>query len=565
MSHHAAEAPLNATGRGRENGGQRATTPWALLLVVLVAVVSRSWNAGVPSLWFDEAFSWRMTRFPAGEIIARTIRDNNPPLYYLLLKAWIAVCGDSAWALRCVSIAAGVLTVIGAYAFLQRAIMAWDSDGRSSTSAARRIGVFGALLVAVSAFQVHWSQEVRMYSLGTALAVWSAWALVGALTSPQRAMRYWMCYSLLTIAFLYVHSLALLSVAAQVVFLLIVLARRCGWQPGRWATDAVARQAGMAWLLIIWAYLPWAPVFLKQHAQVQAGFWVSPLNAESAAISVQQMFADPLAGTPGATPSPPDAVTLTICLVVNVLFMVLVCSRSPAAWLVACLGWGPLLLSLVLSMYGTRIFYVRYLIFAHVFLLTGAAVVIGSLPDKLQRRALSALTVANLLWLSGPPGLPSVGPPAIGERLTARHVDARRGDEPVIVCDVMRFLTMLYPSERRIGWRAYADGGHVVHFAGAAVLRPGEVIDAAQVAGTSSACVWTVNLEGPLRLQVPVPATWTVLEEKRFVTAHAAAGSEFVVRRYRTRPADDDEREPATSLVERSLGRAGESRRSPRE
>src|SRR4051812_35613993 len=55
-------------------------------------------------LWFDEAFSWRLTRFSWLEMIDRAKQDVHPPLYYILLKAWIAVFGDSVFAMRLLSV-----------------------------------------------------------------------------------------------------------------------------------------------------------------------------------------------------------------------------------------------------------------------------------------------------------------------------------------------------------------------------------------------------------------------------------------------------------------------------
>jgi hypothetical protein len=532
---------------------------------VFLALALRSYNAGVPSLWFDEAFSWRMSRFSAADVVARTALDNHSPFYFLLLKAWVAVCGDSQWALRWPSIMCGVLTVIGTFACLRRAIMAWDGPGWPPASAATRVAVLGALLVALSAFQVHWSQEVRMYSLGTALVVWSTWALVAALTSQPRAGRYWLLYAALTAAFLYTHYIAVLSVASQLLFLLLVLASRCGFRPGRWAADAAARGAGVAWLIIIWACLPWAPTFFRQHAQVHADFWIRPVDLAVVQATIHQMFGDSRAGMVGEAPAGPEWIAAATCLALNTMLLLLVWNRSPAAWLASCLGAGPIVMSLIISECGTPVFYVRYLIFAHVFLLAGVALVIGGIPRNLERRVLCVLVVVSLLWLPGVPRLWQPGPSGIGERLTARHVDVRRGDEPVIVCDAMRFLTLLYQSERRDGWRTYADGGYVAHYAGAAALLPGEVIDARQVASVSAAHAWTVDVDtgGYLRQRVPVPDSWKVVEEARFPTEHGAAGCTFVVRRYRTRSATDAHA-PTTSDDEASSGRTTESARPPR-
>src|SRR5262249_3660530 len=71
-----------------------------LVLVVLAAMVLRGYGLGARSLWFDEAFSWRLAEFPVGELIARVRQDNHTPLYFLLQKSWSVLFGTSEVALR---------------------------------------------------------------------------------------------------------------------------------------------------------------------------------------------------------------------------------------------------------------------------------------------------------------------------------------------------------------------------------------------------------------------------------------------------------------------------------
>ncbi|HEY5491434.1 MAG TPA: hypothetical protein VIK25_09610, partial [Gemmatimonadaceae bacterium] len=51
-------------------------------------------------LWFDELFSLDVASLPFGESMRRIIADHtNPPLFYVLLKGWVALGGDGdLWA-----------------------------------------------------------------------------------------------------------------------------------------------------------------------------------------------------------------------------------------------------------------------------------------------------------------------------------------------------------------------------------------------------------------------------------------------------------------------------------
>jgi uncharacterized membrane protein len=102
-------------------GRRRLFVPLMLAAVLLAGLMLRLQTASTRSIWFDEAWSWRMSRFPVAELIERTAADVHPPLYYLLLKAWTALFGDSPLAMRSMSALFGVLTILAAYDLVMQA------------------------------------------------------------------------------------------------------------------------------------------------------------------------------------------------------------------------------------------------------------------------------------------------------------------------------------------------------------------------------------------------------------------------------------------------------------
>jgi mannosyltransferase len=48
------------------------------------------------ALWLDEAQSVAIARLPLPDLLEALRQDGAPPLYYLLLHAWMAVLGDRA-------------------------------------------------------------------------------------------------------------------------------------------------------------------------------------------------------------------------------------------------------------------------------------------------------------------------------------------------------------------------------------------------------------------------------------------------------------------------------------
>ena len=121
--------------------------------VMLLATFARLWGLGTQSLWMDEAFSYLFGTLPLGMAWETMIVDAvHPPLYYLLLRPWLALVGESELVLRFPSAVVGVLTV----AILYRAERCWLD---------RRTAGWAPLLLALNPFHIWYSQEARMYAL----------------------------------------------------------------------------------------------------------------------------------------------------------------------------------------------------------------------------------------------------------------------------------------------------------------------------------------------------------------------------------------------------------------
>ena len=71
------------------------TDHWELPAICAIAVALRLPYLEGRSLWFDEASSWRTASFPPAEMMDSLRMNVHLPLYYLLLKGWMGVFGDS--------------------------------------------------------------------------------------------------------------------------------------------------------------------------------------------------------------------------------------------------------------------------------------------------------------------------------------------------------------------------------------------------------------------------------------------------------------------------------------
>ena len=177
------------------------------------------------SLWFDEAdIVVRAQRSWSDVISTFTIQGENGPLYNVLLAAWIRLAGISEIAVRFPSAIAGILAVPAIYLLARRL-------------AGPQTGLIAAGLLAISPYHIWYSQEAKMYSIVTLLALVSTILLVEALDSGDR--RLWAGYVIVTTLMFYTHVASVLIFAAQALFVLLTF-RNWRWQQRALAIVAAA-------------------------------------------------------------------------------------------------------------------------------------------------------------------------------------------------------------------------------------------------------------------------------------------------------------------------------------
>jgi 4-amino-4-deoxy-L-arabinose transferase-like glycosyltransferase len=124
---------------------------------MLIALVLRVKGIGATDIWLDEANSWRVARLPWAAMMDNLRSSPLGPLYFVLLKLWMAIFGDSEASLRAPSLIASVLVIPVAYSIGVRAF-------------SRRAALLGAVLLTLSPLQLYFAQEARMYMLLTFFA-----------------------------------------------------------------------------------------------------------------------------------------------------------------------------------------------------------------------------------------------------------------------------------------------------------------------------------------------------------------------------------------------------------
>jgi len=131
----------------------------------------------------------------------------HPPLYYVLARLWVYLFGDSAVAIRSLSVVLSLLALVCLY---------WLCQELFTSACAAWMAV---ALVAISPFHILYAQEARQYSLWMLTVVLSSAALLRALR--RRTWRAWGIYATTVAMGLYAHTLFLLVSFAHGVYVLL--------------------------------------------------------------------------------------------------------------------------------------------------------------------------------------------------------------------------------------------------------------------------------------------------------------------------------------------------------
>jgi len=523
----------------------RRTIVWLLAIIIIIGVGVRSFNLTARSLWFDEAFSWRLIQFDMPEMITRAIQDVHPPLYYIFLKGWKIIFASSLLSLRAFSVTLAALTIAAGYLFSSYAF-------RSRTA-----GIITALLLALSGWQIQYAWEARMYTLGTALILISSLLLLKAVrfskqkkASPIIAIGLWAAYAFAASASIYTHYFLFLSLAAQALFIFGHIIFTTKGRPGEILQLRTTWYAVMAGILILLLYSPWIPVFIQQNSQVQESYWIPPIGGWSIPDTFYRMFA-PTANIPGHTGIGMILLALVpITATLGGIFLLLIgkgislpkhspqiqtVSRNTrdANWLVAVSSLLPFILAITLSFLGASLYQDRFFIFAHTFIIIALAVLLSRIRFKTLRLISIVIVVLGFIatytsyWVEL--GLSKKGG---AHAATTALYEQRLPDEPIIATSPFIFFSVLHYAQEEFNNnepQLFSESGELAHFAGGPILKQEDIIGL-QVFDTTSKTLWVVDTTGFGSVPLNLPPQWRSQYQESFPEVFPYQGDVIVTK-----------------------------------
>lgn len=205
----------------------------ALIAIVVLAAALRFSTLDARSFWVDEAVVVRLIDLGLWDMLDRLLsgEEGTPPLYYALAWAWSTVFGTGEVGLRSLSALLGTATVPVAYLV-------------GKELASHRVGLFTALLFAVSPILVWHSQDARAHTLAVFLSALSFLVFLRALREPRGStLAWWAAVSALG---LLSHYFVAFLAAAEGVWLLSAFRSR----RAVWAAVGAVGVAGLTALLV---------------------------------------------------------------------------------------------------------------------------------------------------------------------------------------------------------------------------------------------------------------------------------------------------------------------------
>ncbi|GFI02448.1 hypothetical protein IMSAGC005_01277 [Lachnospiraceae bacterium] len=220
-------------------------------------------------IWYDELFTMGLAEQSCGELISITARDVHPPLYYLIVKFFLAVSGVVTGSIQPVVIG----KLVSVLPFFLCLIYALTKVRKQFGMLCA--GIFSFLLLTMPQL-ADYTVEIRMYSYAL-FFILAAMLHAYELAHGEKKKKWidWTALTLYSLAACYTHYFACVAACMVYLYLLVSLCRAHRM-----------KQEGKAFfasgLLCGGAYVPWLLLAVTgQVGQVKESYWIQPLGWRS--------------------------------------------------------------------------------------------------------------------------------------------------------------------------------------------------------------------------------------------------------------------------------------------
>jgi mannosyltransferase len=181
---------------------------WFLASLVVVNIALKFFQVSDASIWLDEAHTANQALKSISEIISDSAKDQNPPLYFMVMHFWIKVFGISESGIRSFSILMSVITI---------PVLFYFAKENFNTKAA----VIASVLFTFSEQQIYFSLEARTYAFTGLLCIISFLLFFRLIKKPSVPVS--LLLGFVNSLLIYSHFISCFIIVVEIVCLFILL------------------------------------------------------------------------------------------------------------------------------------------------------------------------------------------------------------------------------------------------------------------------------------------------------------------------------------------------------
>lgn len=224
-----------------------------LLAILILGAFLRIDGLSKESIWFDESRTVYVATSGSLFQVLKTNIEESPmhaPLYYTIMHFWIVLFGDSEFSVRFPSVIFGVLAIL---VIFKVGSLIFDKE----------TGLLAALILAVSKFNIFYSQEARMYSLLSFLTLLSFYFFIKSLKRASTGVS--IGYILSSILLMYTHVFGLFVIIAQNMYIATF------YLYSRESFKEIIKKWVLFQLVLLILFMPQCVVYMKFAGRIQGG------------------------------------------------------------------------------------------------------------------------------------------------------------------------------------------------------------------------------------------------------------------------------------------------------
>lgn len=324
----------------------------AYILVLLAGLIYLLIGSFHGAVWFDEAYTVGLVRHDIFKMINISVSDVHPPLYYIILKLYSYVAGNSVTALRIASVLCTWLMALLGYTHIRK-------DFGS------KCGLLFSILVFLMPCDYVYSQQIRMYSMAALFVTLTA--IYGYRIVKYNSMHNRILFVIFSLCSAYSHWYGLAATGLINLIMLFYMHKDKNKALKTWIVMAVSQ---------IMLYIPGFIIMYKQ-AGFTSDFWVRVKYPDI----IFDILSFNLSGNPGK-PESVYAIAGALLFAAAAFLLVRFLKRDrkkamPAVWALS-IYFGIAVLFLIVSV-STPLFYTRYLYVCNGLLIFALSSVFSSL------------------------------------------------------------------------------------------------------------------------------------------------------------------------------------------